>query len=70
VFLGCCDILKQVAIVLHFWNKKERFPVDFEPMHMGASVKDETFEFLESLSASNTFLVREIYELLNSLNIS
>ena len=38
VYPGSGDIVKQMAIVLHFWNIKGEFPIDFEPMNMGKSV--------------------------------
>ena len=52
------DILKQVSIVLNLWNVMNKFPVKFEPLFMGQQVKDETFEYITSLSELQTELVK------------
>jgi hypothetical protein len=63
------DILKQVSIVLNLWNTKNCFPIKFEPLYMGQSVKDETYEHIESLSENQTSIVKQIFENLNILNL-
>jgi len=58
---GSSDILKQLAIVIHFWNNKQCFPIEFEPLNMGDQVKDETYGYLETLSETVTPLVLNVY---------
>ena len=54
---GSGDVLKQIAVILNFWNIKECFPVEFEPLNMGEQVKDETYSYLETLNETVTALV-------------
>lgn len=47
---GNADIVKQVAIVLTYWNNKGTFPVKFVPLNMGASVVDDTHTYIAEIS--------------------
>ena len=48
------DIVRQMAIIINLWNIENMFPIEFQPLNMGAQVVDETVSFIESISVSAT----------------
>jgi hypothetical protein len=55
------DIARQLVIILHLWNQFNLFPIEFEPLHMGSQVKDDTVTYIESINESATHFVQQIY---------